>query len=339
MTTKVDLEAFDQLPGGVRDQGTLEPDVGDLEACAGVGASVDVDADRLVEVGQASLKLVDQGPGLRLGLDDRELAELDTGAGHGPAPEDARPDDQVEHAELRLQFVDPGRVDVEDDQLLCGRRPDAALAEAVREVRDRGECGAGEPAGAGGEADREAPVGLLVDTDVVAPLVARRCRRRAVGQRRGQVLLLQGGPDPLGSHVRDQELQPGPGAHPPVAVVPEQARHPMPDLGDPVGGHEGAEPDPELGVRRQAAADPQVVTGAQFGVDDTDERDVVDLMQRAVVGAAGDRALELARQVTEGRVAQVEPDGLLDRRGRVDYLVPVDTGQRAPEDDSRGVTA
>ncbi len=174
---------------------------------------------------------------------------------------------------------------------------------------------------------------------MVTSLVTRRRRGWAVGQRRGQVLLLQGGADPLGPHVGHQELQPGPGAHPPVAVVPEQAGHGVPDLGDPVGRHEGAEPDPQLRVGRQAAADPQVVAGTELGVNDTDERDVVDLVQRAVVGAAGDGAFELARQVAQGLVAHVAPDGLLDRRGGVDDLVAVDAGERAAENDAGGVTA
>ncbi len=154
MTTKVQLKAFDHLPGFVRDEGALEPDVGDLETCAGIRAAVHVDADRLVEVGQPPLQLVDERPGLRLGLDDGEFAELDAGAGHGAAPENARPDDQVERGEFRRQLVGPGRIDVEDDQFLRGRRADATRGETVCEVRDRGERGAAQPSGTGREADR-----------------------------------------------------------------------------------------------------------------------------------------------------------------------------------------
>ena len=57
-------------------------------------------------------------------------------------------------------------------------------------------------------------------------------------------------------------------------------------------------------VGRQAAADPQVEAGAVLGVDDADEGDVVDLVHD-VLQAAGDRGLELARQVGELRVADV----------------------------------
>src|SRR5215468_11788588 len=57
----------------------LEPDVGDLEPGAGVGAAVDVDADGGVEAGQAPLQLLMQVRRALLGLHDGELAELDPG--------------------------------------------------------------------------------------------------------------------------------------------------------------------------------------------------------------------------------------------------------------------
>src|SRR6478672_5938738 len=68
----------------------LKPDVGDLEPGAGVGAAVDVDADRGVEAGQPPLQLPVQVGGPLLGLHDRQLAELDPGAGHRAAPERRR---------------------------------------------------------------------------------------------------------------------------------------------------------------------------------------------------------------------------------------------------------
>ena len=69
----------------------LEPDVGGLDAGAGVGATVDVQRDRYVDlvddVGQPGLQLGHRRRGQALGLDDRQLAELDPGAGHRAAPE------------------------------------------------------------------------------------------------------------------------------------------------------------------------------------------------------------------------------------------------------------
>ena len=58
-------------------------------------AAVDVDPDRLVEVRQPLLELRVEVLGVLLGLDDRELAELQARAGHGPAAEGARPHQQV----------------------------------------------------------------------------------------------------------------------------------------------------------------------------------------------------------------------------------------------------
>ena len=59
----------------------------------------------------------------------------------------------------------------------------------------------------------------------------------------------------------------------------------------------------------------------------------------SLVEHAGDRGLELARQVGEGRVADVAALDLLDRRRRVDQLVPGDPGDRGAEDDARAVAA
>ena len=80
---EVHLEALDLVAVVVEHQLALEADVGDLGAGAGVGAAVDVDGDRGVEVGEAALELGDQVAGAVLGVDDGELAELDAGAGHG----------------------------------------------------------------------------------------------------------------------------------------------------------------------------------------------------------------------------------------------------------------
>ena len=67
------------------DELALEPDVGDLDAGAGVGAAVDVQADRGVEVAGTSRGAARARPRPSrrcLGVDDGELAELDAGAGH-----------------------------------------------------------------------------------------------------------------------------------------------------------------------------------------------------------------------------------------------------------------
>ena len=96
------------------------------------------------------------------------------------------------------------------------------------------------------------------------------------------------------------------------------------------------DPDAELlgehRVGRQPAADPEVEAGAVLGVGGADERDVVDLGGDVLARVAGDRGLELARQVGVLRVADVAALDLLERRGAVDDLVGGDAGDRGAEE-------
>src|SRR3954447_6494604 len=84
--TEVHLEALDLPAVGVHHQLALEAEVGDLGPRARVRAAVDVDGDRHRQLRETVLELGDQVGGALLGLDDRELAELDAGAGHRAAP-------------------------------------------------------------------------------------------------------------------------------------------------------------------------------------------------------------------------------------------------------------
>ena len=287
-------------------QRTLEADVRGLDPRARVGAAVDVDGERLVERRQPVLELADQVRRPRLGLDDRELAELDPGARHRAAAERARvPDVQPGGLQAVDQGVDPVGCDVEDDELLLDRQPDAVGAGRLDEVGDRPQQLPGDASDGGCDADVEAAVLLRVHADVVAAAGRRWRRGGAVGQRPAQVLALQHLPEQLGTPVGDQELQPGAGPQPAVAVVAEDADDAGPHLGHLVERDERAEPLAELRVGRQRAADPHVEAGAELGVHDADERDVVDLVRDVVVRGAADRGLELARQVGERGVADV----------------------------------
>src|SRR5439155_26433595 len=102
---------------------------------------------------------------------------------------------------------------------------------------------------------------------------------------------------------------------------------------------ERAEPLADHRVGGQAPANPQVVAGFPVRFDDTDEGDVVDLVDSALRRAAADRGLELARQVGERGVADVLLADGGDLRRPVDDLDRVDAGQRAAEDHPRGVAA
>src|SRR3954462_8540098 len=122
-TAEMDLEAL-----SVVNDGALEPDVGGLETRARVGATVEVDRDRCVEVRQASLELFVEFDRADLGFDDRELAELDAGARHRAASEHGRLDAQVASFELLDKCIDTVVRNVANDDLLLDRHGNVAAA-------------------------------------------------------------------------------------------------------------------------------------------------------------------------------------------------------------------
>ncbi len=124
-----------------------------------------------------------------------------------------------------------------------------------------------------------------------------------------------------------------------VAVVAEQADHAGPHLRHQARLDEHADPLADVRVRREAAADPEVEPGAELGVQDADERDVVDLVLRALLPAPAHGRLELPRQVREGRIADVAALRLQQGRRGVDDLAGVHTGQGTADHHPRGVAA
>ncbi len=243
---------------------------------------------------------------------------------------------EVERLQVGDQRVDLLLRHVQHDHLLLGGGPHPAGAVPVRQVRDLGECGAVDPAHPRGEADVEAAVLLPVHPEVVAPGLGGLLRRGPVDQFALQVLVLEDLAELLRAPVRDQELQPGAGAQPTVAVVAEDPDDAAVDVGHLVQRHPGAEPHPELGVGGEAAADPEVEAGAVLRVVHPDEGDVVDLVRHVQVRGAGDRGLELAGQVGEVGVADEPALDLVDGRGAVDDLVLRDARDGRAEDDAGG---
>src|ERR1700722_877107 len=84
-----EIEAI-HLLAVVLDLHTLQPDVGDPMLAACVRATGDVDTQVLAEVRQPALEVRDEIQTERLGLDQRELAELRPGAGYDPSLERRR---------------------------------------------------------------------------------------------------------------------------------------------------------------------------------------------------------------------------------------------------------
>jgi hypothetical protein len=89
-------------------------------------------------------RLLDQPDRPLLGLDDRELAELDAGARHGRAPPRRRLGLQPDRVERRLERVDLGVRDVEHDDLLLRGEPDPTGAGPLGGVGEGDEGGAGD---------------------------------------------------------------------------------------------------------------------------------------------------------------------------------------------------
>ena len=165
-----------------------------------------------------------------LGFDDGELAELDAGAGDGAAAEHGRAGGQAQRVQLGHERLHLVLGHVEDHELLVRGGAQPVGAAGLQGVRELDQLAAGEPAGQRGGADEEPAVLLLVDADVVAGR-GRLGRGGAVGELVAEVFVLQDLAELLRSPVGQQELQPCLGAHPPVAVVAEDAGHAEPDVG------------------------------------------------------------------------------------------------------------
>ncbi len=238
---------------------------------------------------------------------------------------------EVERLQTLDERVDPVLLDVQHDHLLLDRGASLPepCASRVPHLRQGGAVDAadrGRSRRRSGRFCRCTPTGRAS-----APGLGGR---RSVDQLPPEVLLLQHLAELLRAPVGHEELQPGAGAQPPVAVVTEDRDDALVDVRDLVQrdpGHRGA---PDLRVGRQTAADPQVEARAVLGVDDADEGDVVDLVRHVEQRRSRDRGLELARQVRERRVADDPAVDLVDGRGAVDDLVLGDAGDGRTEDDA-----
>ena len=156
-----------------------------------------------------------------------------------------------------------------------------------------------DPADERGDADVEAAVLLAVHADVVARASAASARpgRRAAARRGTRSRA------PRGTSRRPSRPAGTSGA-PCCAGAGSRSRGrsavtPCQTSATCSGATKTPRRSARRGRRREAAADPQVVADAELGVLDRDERDVVDLVHDVLAGVAGDRRLELARQVRE----------------------------------------
>ena len=335
---EVDLEALHPVAVGVGDDLPLQADVGDLGAGAGVGAAVEGDAQRHVEVAEALLQLADQLDGAGAGGDQRQLAELQARAGDDPAAERRRFRRQAQLVQLGEERIQLVVGDVEKHQLLHHRGADAGDPVPLGDVRQLHQVRPGHAPDDRLDAHVIEAVLLLVHANVVAVLLPR-LRGGAVGKRVPEVIVLQHLPELLRAPLGDQELQAGAGAQPAVAVIAEDAAHAGPHLRHLVEGDPSAQALAQHRVGGQATADPHVETGAMLRVIHADEGHVLHLMRDVQARRTGNRRLELARQIVELVAGEVLVLDAADGRGAVDDLVGRHARHRRTEDDAGDVAA
>src|SRR5204862_3796464 len=126
--------------------------------------------------------------------------------------------------------------------------------------------------------------------DVIPLGVRRRRRRRTVGQRAAEVLRLEHLAEALGAPIGDEELEARTVSLASVAVIAEDAGDARPHVGNALRLHERAQALREVRIGREAAPDPQVEADGIVAAN-AHEGDVVDLVLRALLAAAGDRRL------------------------------------------------
>src|SRR5699024_6469861 len=188
----VDLEAGHLLAFVVGDDLALETDVGGLDPGAGVRAAVEVEADRVrqIETVQTLLELRDGIGGGLLGLDDREFAVFDAGAGHRRPPEQVLAARQAQGVESGRDRIDVGLLDVEQQDLLVRGGPQPGGPELLGQVDDLAEKRARGAAGDEADADVVAAVDLFVHAHMVAG-GQRLLRGGAVGEPVAEVFGLE----------------------------------------------------------------------------------------------------------------------------------------------------
>src|SRR5699024_2315183 len=299
----------------------------------------EVDAHGLVEVGQTLFQVVDEVDAAFLGLDDRELAELDARARHDLTTERTRVDLETFTLQRGGDRGDLILVDVEDDELLVDGRTDAVRTVCLDDLGHTQKRASRDPADLGRKTDVELSVALAVYPHVVAAYAFVQHGGGPVGQGVTEVFLLQDLAELLRAPFLDEVLQTGAVAQPAKTVVTKDRGDPRPDIAHLVRPYEGAQPFGEHRVGGQATADEQVVAHLTVLVAHPHERHVVDLVVDAVDTASGEGGLVLAWQVRKKWAADVLVVDLFDLLGGVDDLVIGHTGQRATENDTRGVTA
>ena len=152
----------------------FEADVGDPVLAAAIGAAGDVDAELLLEAGDAVVELVGEPAGEAFGFGESEFAELGAGAGDGGASEGGGANRQSGGGEFAGDADGVAIGNVHDDEVLHHGVADVAVAVLVGKIGGEAELVGSDAAAEDVGADvREAELFLRVDADVIAVDVGR----------------------------------------------------------------------------------------------------------------------------------------------------------------------
>ena len=300
---------------------------------AGVRAARHLDAHRLVDL-VALVEGAREFERLVLGVDQAEAAVVVARAGH----ERAHPRRGL-RAVARQQRLLEQRLEaivghVRDQHVLLHRQPQLGRAVLGREPPELDQIVAAHAPDGHEAADNVAPrLALLSDADVVAAVLPGR-RFGGAGERTPEALL-DGLAEALDAPLGEQHLEPRLLALLTRAVVAEGLEDGERERHDALGPDEGVER-----LRKLRLHPPERAAGEHVEPGDLPsavlaggghEREVVGLRVRAVLAAAADREVELARQVAEALAAD---DCLLQPIGQpagVEQLVGVEAGDRAAD--------
>ena len=198
--------------------------------------------------------------GAPLRLDDRELAELDAGAGDRAAMKRRRRTVEAHVRTRRQPFLDAVRRTSSTTRPCCAvsrtRPPRVPIERARSATSDSARTR--RAAGLRRGADADAAVAAAASTPTWSRCATEMSGAGPSGSARSRYSFSSTSRNRASAPVGDQELEPGVVARAAVAVVAKDRRDAGPDLGDLVRFDEDTEPLGEHRVGRQTAADPEV---------------------------------------------------------------------------------
>src|SRR4029077_1491305 len=323
----------------------LDADVRDPVLAAAIRASGDVQLELLLKSRQALIELLRKPTRQGFRLSQRQLAKFRTGASNGAARESGRAHGQAH----RGQFSgDPRRMligNIHDEQVLHDGVAEMPIGVMVGEIRSGAQLlRRYAPAQHVRANIGESVLLLRVNADVIAVNVRGKLFRFGGIKRKAHPILQRGQEGVRCPAVlQEKKFQPRT-----LAVFAEHLRFTK-ELRDPayngdslLPSHKGVQANAEVRIGGKTASHAQRESDlipVRALSRDRGESDIIDLRIRAPRTAAGDRNLELARQIVELGIASYLPVDLQSQWRSVAVLGRVKTRHRASRNISRHVAA